>query len=89
MVAKPSLASHQAGDRSDSVPTKLAGNAERYINFGISGAGGAIRDRGFPRALENVDVQAVPVPTRRSTKQTAAGGWISAIDDAVFNRPAN
>ena len=42
--------------------TRLAGNAERYINFYVaSGAGEPVtRTRDFRGTLENVDVQAVP-----------------------------
>jgi hypothetical protein len=72
--------------------TKLAGNAERYINFYIaSGAGEPVtRTRDFRGALENVDVQAVPGVGHLSIdkNQIMQQMVISAIDAAVFDRPA-
>jgi hypothetical protein len=71
--------------------TRLAGHAERYINFYVaSGAGEPVtRTRDFRGALENVDVQAVPgvghlsIDKNRIMQQKV----ISAIDAAVFRRP--
>ena len=72
--------------------TRLAGNAERYINFYIaSGAGEPVtRTRDFRGALENVDVQAVPGVGHLSIdkNQIMQQKVISAIDAAVFKRPA-
>ena len=72
--------------------TKLAGNAERYINFYIaSGAGEPVTRTGdFRGALQNVDVQAVPGVGHLSIdkNQIMQQMVISAIDDAVFDRPA-
>jgi hypothetical protein len=72
--------------------TKLAGNAERYINFYIaSGAGEPVtRTKDFRGALENVDVQAVPGVGHMSIEknQIMEQKVISAIDAAVFRRPA-
>ena len=70
--------------------TRLAGNAERYINFYIaSGAGEPVtRTRDFRGALENVDVQAVPGVGHLSIdkNQIMQQRVISAIDAVVFNR---
>ncbi len=72
--------------------TKLAGHAERYINFYVaSGPGEPVtRTRDFRGALENVDVQAVPGVGHLSIdkNQIMQQKVISAIDAAVFNRPA-
>src|SRR6266700_2032562 len=72
--------------------TKLAGHAERYINFYVaSGPGEPVtRARDFRGALENVDVQAVPGVGHLSIdkNQIMQQKVISAIDAAVFNRPA-
>jgi hypothetical protein len=71
--------------------TKLAGNAERYINFYVaSGAGEPVtRTRDFRGTLENVDVQAVPGVGHLSIdkNQIMQQKVISAIDAAV-RRPA-
>jgi hypothetical protein len=72
--------------------TKLAGHAERYINFYVaSGAGEPVtRTKEFRGALENVDVQAVPGVGHLSIdkNQIMQQKVISAIDAAVFKRPA-
>jgi hypothetical protein len=72
--------------------TKLAGNAERYINFYVSnGAGEPVtRTKDFRGALENVDVHAVPGVGHLSIdkNQIMQQKVISAIDAAVFRRPA-
>jgi hypothetical protein len=71
--------------------TKLAGNAERYINFYVaSGAGEPVtRTRDFRGTLENVDVQAVPGVGHLSIdkNQIMQQKVINAIDAAV-RRPA-
>jgi hypothetical protein len=72
--------------------TKLAGNAEHYINFYVaSGAGEPVtRTKDFHGALENVDVQGVPgvghlsIDKNRIMQQRV----INAIDAAVFHRRA-
>jgi hypothetical protein len=70
--------------------TKLAGNAERYINFYVaSGPGEPVtRTRDFRGALENVDVQAVPGVGHLSIdkNQIMQQKVISAIDAVVFRR---
>jgi hypothetical protein len=67
--------------------TKLAGNAERYINFYVaSGAGEPVtRTRDFRGTLENVDVQAVPGVGHLSIdkNQIMQQKVINAIDAAV------
>jgi hypothetical protein len=72
--------------------TKLAGNAERYINFYVSnGAGEPVtRTKDFRGALENVDVHTVPGVGHLSIdkNQIMQQKVISAIDAAVFRRPA-
>lgn len=72
--------------------TKLAGHAERYINFYVaSGAGEPVtRTKDFRGALENVDVQAVPGVGHLSIdkNQIMQQKVIGAIDAAVFKRPA-
>jgi hypothetical protein len=72
--------------------TKLAGNAERYINFYVaSGAGEPVtRTKDFRGALENVDVQGVPGVGHLSIdkNQIMQQKVISAIDAAVFHRRA-
>ena len=72
--------------------TKLAGNAERYINFYVaSGAGEPVtRAKDFRGALENVDVHAVPGVGHLSIdkNQIMQQKVIGAIDAAVFRRPA-
>src|SRR5712672_4012598 len=72
--------------------TRLAGNAERYINFYVaSGPGEPVTRTGdFRGALENVDVQAVPGVGHLSIdkNQIMQQKVISEIDAAVFNRPA-
>ena len=72
--------------------TKLAGHAERYINFYVaSGPGEPVtRTKDFRGALENVDVQTVPGVGHLSIdkNQIMQQKVISAIDAAVFNRPA-
>src|SRR5207248_8566844 len=70
--------------------TKLAGNAERYINFYIaSGAGEPVtRTKDFRGALENVDVQSVPGVGHISIdkNQIIQQKVITAIDAVVFSR---
>jgi hypothetical protein len=70
--------------------TKLAGHAERYINFYIaSGAGEPVtRTSDFRGALENVDVQSVPGVGHISIdkNQIIQQKIISAIDAVVFSR---
>src|ERR1700716_3152464 len=70
--------------------TKLAGHAERYINFYVaSGPGEPVtRTRDFRGALENVDVQAVPGVGHLSIdkNQIMQQKVISAIDAVVFRR---
>lgn len=70
--------------------TKLAGNAERYINFYVaSGAGEPVTaTKDFRGALENVDVQAVPGIGHLSIdkNQIIQQKVISAIDAVVFSR---
>ena len=72
--------------------TKLAGHAERYINFYVAnGAGEPVtRTKDFRGALENVDVQAVPGVGHLSIdkNQVMQQKVISAIDAVVFKRPA-
>jgi hypothetical protein len=72
--------------------TKLAGNAERYINFFVAnGAGEPVtRTKDFRGALENVDVHAVPGVGHLSIdkNQIMQQKVIAAIDAAVFRRPA-
>jgi hypothetical protein len=72
--------------------TKLAGNAERYINFYVAnGAGEPVtRTKDFRGALENVDVHAVPGVGHLSIdkNQIMQQKVIGAIDAAVFRRPA-
>jgi hypothetical protein len=72
--------------------TKLAGNAERYINFYVANGVGepVTRTKDFRGALENVDVQAVPGVGHLSIdkNQIMQQKVISAIDAAVFKRPA-
>ena len=72
--------------------TKLAGNAERYINFYVaSGAGEPVtRTKDFRGALENVDVQGMPGVGHLSIdkNQIMQQKVISAIDAAVFHRRA-
>ena len=67
--------------------TRLAGNAERYINFYVaSGAGEPVtRTRDFRGTLENVDVQAVPGVGHLSIdkNQIMQQKVINAIDAAV------
>jgi hypothetical protein len=70
--------------------TKLAGNAERYINFYIAnGAGEPVTGtKDFRGALENVDVQNVPGVGHISIdkNEIMQQKVISAIDAAVFSR---
>ena len=70
--------------------TKLAGNAERYINFYVaSGAGEPVTPtKDFRGALENVDVQGVPGIGHLSIdkNQIMQQKVISAIDAVVFSR---
>ena len=70
--------------------TRLAGHAERYINFYVaSGAGEPVtRTNDFHGALENVDVQAVPGVGHLSIdkNQIMQQKVISAIDAVVFSR---
>src|SRR5215212_384569 len=70
--------------------TKLAGHAERYINFYIaSGAGEPVtRTKDFRGALENVDVQSVPGVGHISIdkNQIMQQKVISAIGAVVFSR---
>jgi hypothetical protein len=70
--------------------TKLAGKAERYINFYIAnGAGEPVtRTKDFRGALENVDVQNVPGVGHISIEKNEImqRKVISAIDAAVFSR---
>src|SRR4051794_434774 len=70
--------------------TKLAGRAERYINFYIaSGAGEPVmRTKDFRGALENVDVQSVPGVGHISIdkNQIIQQKVITAIDAVVFSR---
>ena len=70
--------------------TKLAGHAERYINFYVaSGAGEPVtRTKDFHGALENVDVQGVPGIGHLSIdkNQIMQQKVISAIDAVVFSR---
>jgi hypothetical protein len=70
--------------------TKLAGHAERYINFYVaSGAGEAVTPtKDFHGALENVDVQTVPGVGHLSIdkNQIMQQRVISAIDAVVFSR---
>jgi hypothetical protein len=67
--------------------TKLAGNAERYINFYVaSGPGEPVtRTKDFRGTLENVDVQAVPGVGHLSIdkNQIMQQKVINAIDAAV------
>ena len=70
--------------------TKLAGHAERYINFYVaSGAGEPVTPtKDFRGALENVDVQGVPGIGHLSIdkNQIMQQKVISAIDAVVFSR---
>jgi hypothetical protein len=70
--------------------TKLAGHAERYINFYVaSGAGEPVTaTKEFHGALENVDVQSVPGVGHLSIdkNQIMQQRVISAIDAVVFSR---
>lgn len=70
--------------------TKLAGHAERYINFYIaSGVGEPVtRSKDFRGALENVDVQSVPGVGHISIdkNQIIQQKVISAIGAVVFSR---
>jgi hypothetical protein len=70
--------------------TKLAGNAERYINFYIaSGAGEPVtRTKDFRGALENVDVQSVPGVGHISIdkNELIQQKVITAIDAVVLSR---
>jgi hypothetical protein len=70
--------------------TKLAGHAERYINFYVaSGAGEPVTaTKDFHGALENVDVQSVPGVGHLSIdkSQVMQQRVISAIDAVVFSR---
>jgi hypothetical protein len=70
--------------------TKLAGHAERYINFYVAnGAGEPVtRTKDFHGALENVDVQSVPGVGHLSIEksQIMQQRVISAIDAVVFSR---
>jgi hypothetical protein len=70
--------------------TKLAGRAERYINFYIaSGAGEPVtRTKDFRGALENVDVQNIPGVGHMSIDKNEImhRKVISAIDAVVFSR---
>ena len=70
--------------------TKLAGNAERYINFYVaSGAGEPVTPtKDFRGALENVDVQGVPGIGHLSIdkNQIMQQKVMSAIDAVVFGR---
>jgi hypothetical protein len=70
--------------------TKLAGHAERYINFYVaSGAGEPVTaTKDFHGALENVDVQSVPGIGHLSIdkSQVMQQRVISAIDAVVFSR---
>ncbi len=72
--------------------TKLAGHAERYINFYVaSGPGEPVtRTKDFRGALENVDVQRVPGVGHLSIdkNEIVQQKVIGAIDAAVFGRPA-
>jgi hypothetical protein len=70
--------------------TRLAGNAERYINFYVaSGAGEPVtRTKDFHGALENVDVHTVPGVGHLSIdkNQIMQQRVIGAIDAVVFGR---
>jgi hypothetical protein len=70
--------------------TKLAGHADRYINFYIaSGVGEPVaRTKDFRGALENVDVQSIPGVGHISIdkNQLIQQKVISAIDAVVFSR---
>jgi hypothetical protein len=70
--------------------TKLAGHAERYINFYVaSGAGEPVTPtKDFHGALENIDVQSVPGVGHLSIdkSQIMQQRVISAIDAVVFSR---
>ncbi|MFL6816574.1 MAG: hypothetical protein ACJ8EF_01350 [Bradyrhizobium sp.] len=70
--------------------TRLAGHAERYINFYIaSGAGEPVtRTKDFRGALENVDVQSVPGVGHISIdkNEIMQQKVISAIGAVVFSR---
>jgi hypothetical protein len=71
--------------------TRLAGHAERYINFYVaSGAGEPVtRTKDFHGSLENVNVQAVPGVGHLSIdkNQIMQQKVIGAIDAVVFKRP--
>src|SRR3954465_4504010 len=66
--------------------TKLAGQADRYINFYIaSGVGEPVaRTKDFRGALQNVDVQSMPGVGHMSVDKNQAN-VISAIDALVFS----
>jgi hypothetical protein len=70
--------------------TRLAGHAERYINFYVaSGAGEPVaRTKDFQGALENVDVQGVPGVGHLSIdkNEIMQQRVITAIDAVVFSR---
>src|SRR3954447_7895964 len=70
--------------------TKLAGQADRYINFYIaSGVGEPVaRTKDFRGALQNVDVQSMPGVGHMSIdkNQVIQRNVISAIDALVFSR---
>ena len=70
--------------------TRLAGHAERYINFYVaSGAGEPVaRTKDFRGALENVDVQGVPGVGHLSIdkNEIMQQRVITAIDAVVFSR---
>ena len=70
--------------------TKLAGHAERYINFYIAGGGGepVTPTKDFRGSLENVNVQSVPGVGHMSIdkNQIMKQKVISAIDAVVFSR---
>jgi hypothetical protein len=72
--------------------TRLAGHAERYINFYVaSGAGEPVtRTKDFRGSLENVDVQSVPGVGHLSIdkNQIMQQKVIGAIDAVVFKRSA-
>src|SRR6267143_810575 len=71
--------------------TKLAGNAERYINFYVaSGPGEPVtRTRDFRGKLDNVDVHTVPGVGHITIEKNLIMQQkvISAIDAVVFRRP--
>jgi hypothetical protein len=71
--------------------TRLAGNAERYINFYIASGNGepVTLTRDFRGKLENVDVQAVPGVGHITIDKNAIMQQrvIAAIDAVVFGPP--